>query len=56
MPVTLVTGIFYSSNRIYRSTSSNVVGDTAVNTIVAKTEGEIGKEESVDAEPAQAYV
>ena len=35
-------------------TSSNVVGDTAVNTIVAKTEGEIGKEEGVDAEPAQA--
>ncbi|AEX21097.1 sodium:glutamate symporter [Vibrio natriegens] len=35
-------------------TSSNVVGDTAVNTIVAKTEGEIGKEESVDAEPVQA--
>ncbi|MCE7729363.1 dicarboxylate/amino acid:cation symporter [Vibrio campbellii] len=35
-------------------TSSNVVGDTAVNTIVAKSEGEIGKEEIVDAEPAQA--
>ena len=35
-------------------TSSNVVGDTAVNTIVAKSEGEIGKEEVVDAEPAQA--
>ncbi|KAB2113579.1 dicarboxylate/amino acid:cation symporter [Vibrio alginolyticus] len=35
-------------------TSSNVVGDTAVNTIVAKTEGEIGKEEGVDAEPAEA--
>lgn len=35
-------------------TSSNVVGDTAVNTIVAKSEGEIGKEEMVDAEPAQA--
>ncbi|HHF3034759.1 TPA: dicarboxylate/amino acid:cation symporter [Vibrio diabolicus] len=35
-------------------TSSNVVGDTAVNTIVAKTEGEIGKEEGVDTEPAQA--
>lgn len=35
-------------------TSSNVVGDTAVNTIVAKSEGEIGKEEIADAEPAQA--
>lgn len=36
-------------------TSSNVVGDTAVNTIVAKTEGEIGKDEvEVDAKPAQA--
>ncbi|MGY3687996.1 dicarboxylate/amino acid:cation symporter [Vibrio coralliilyticus] len=36
-------------------TSSNVVGDTAVNTIVAKTEGEIGKEETeVEAQPAQA--
>lgn len=35
-------------------TSSNVVGDTAVNTIVAKSEGEIGKEEQVDAVPAQA--
>jgi Na+/H+-dicarboxylate symporter len=35
-------------------TSSNVVGDTAVNTIVAKSEGEIGKEEIVDAEAAQA--
>ncbi len=35
-------------------TSSNVVGDTAVNTIVAKSEGEIGKEEIVDAEPARA--
>lgn len=35
-------------------TSSNVVGDTAVNTIVAKSEGEIGKEEIVDAKPAQA--
>lgn len=35
-------------------TSSNVVGDTAVNTIVAKSEGEIGKEEIVDAEPTQA--
>ena len=34
-------------------TSSNVVGDTAVNTIVAKSEGEIGKEE-VEAQPAQA--
>ncbi|NOI29957.1 dicarboxylate/amino acid:cation symporter [Vibrio coralliilyticus] len=34
-------------------TSSNVVGDTAVNTIVAKSEGEIGKEE-VEAPPAQA--
>lgn len=38
-------------------TSSNVVGDTAVNTIVAKTEGEINKEEvEVDAKPAQANV
>lgn len=36
-------------------TSSNVVGDTAVNTIVAKTEGEIGKDDvEVDAKPAQA--
>ncbi|MDE3899905.1 MULTISPECIES: dicarboxylate/amino acid:cation symporter [Vibrio] len=36
-------------------TSSNVVGDTAVNTIVAKSEGEIGKEETeVEAQPAQA--
>ncbi|MDA0120767.1 dicarboxylate/amino acid:cation symporter [Vibrio sp. T11.5] len=36
-------------------TSSNVVGDTAVNTIVAKSEGEIGKEEAeVEAQPAQA--
>ncbi|MGR5325001.1 dicarboxylate/amino acid:cation symporter [Vibrio sp. DNB22_17_1] len=35
-------------------TSSNVVGDTAVNTIVAKSEGEIGKEEVVEAESAQA--
>ncbi|KJY85334.1 sodium:glutamate symporter [Vibrio galatheae] len=35
-------------------TSSNVVGDTAVNTIVAKTEGEIGKVEKVEAKPAQA--
>ncbi|TFH90001.1 dicarboxylate/amino acid:cation symporter [Vibrio ouci] len=36
-------------------TSSNVVGDTAVNTIVAKTEGEIGKEEvEVEAKPVQA--
>ncbi|MGR5132943.1 dicarboxylate/amino acid:cation symporter [Vibrio alfacsensis] len=35
-------------------TSSNVVGDTAVNTIVAKSEGEIGKEEVVNVEPAQA--
>ena len=37
-------------------TSSNVVGDTAVNTIVAKSENEIGKEEIVDVEPAQANV
>ncbi|HCE3219892.1 TPA: dicarboxylate/amino acid:cation symporter [Vibrio parahaemolyticus] len=35
-------------------TSSNVVGDTAVNTIVAKTEGEIGNQEEVEAQPAQA--
>jgi Na+/H+-dicarboxylate symporter len=38
-------------------TSSNVVGDTAVNTIVAKSEGEIDKAEvetEVDAKPAQA--
>ncbi len=38
-------------------TSSNVVGDTAVNTIVAKSEGEIDKvevETEVDAKPAQA--
>lgn len=38
-------------------TSSNVVGDTAVNTIVAKTEGEIDKAEvetEVEAKPAQA--
>lgn len=35
-------------------TSSNVVGDTAVNTIVAKSEGEIGVEAEVDAKPAQA--
>ena len=35
-------------------TSSNVVGDTAVNTIVAKSEGEIGKPEMVEAEPVQA--
>ncbi|NOH79011.1 dicarboxylate/amino acid:cation symporter [Vibrio sp. RE86] len=36
-------------------TSSNVVGDTAVNTIVAKTEGEIGKEEAeVEVKTAQA--
>ncbi|NOI12516.1 dicarboxylate/amino acid:cation symporter [Vibrio hepatarius] len=38
-------------------TSSNVVGDTAVNTIVAKSEGEIYKvevETEVDAKPAQA--
>lgn len=33
-------------------TSSNVVGDTAVNTIVAKSENEIGKEETL--EPAEA--
>jgi Na+/H+-dicarboxylate symporter len=32
-------------------TSSNVVGDTAVNTIVAKSENEIGVEEKP--EPAQ---
>ncbi|UUM29961.1 dicarboxylate/amino acid:cation symporter [Vibrio japonicus] len=39
-------------------TSSNVVGDTAVNTIVAKTEGEIGNEAEaeVDTKPAQANV
>ncbi|CAM3648291.1 dicarboxylate/amino acid:cation symporter [Vibrio aquimaris] len=36
-------------------TSSNVVGDTAVNTIVAKTEGEIGKQEQ-EVETAQANV
>ncbi|MFW9764857.1 dicarboxylate/amino acid:cation symporter [Vibrio parahaemolyticus] len=35
-------------------TSSNVVGDTAVNTIVAKTEGEIGNQQEVEAQPAQA--
>ncbi|KGY12455.1 sodium:glutamate symporter [Vibrio tubiashii] len=36
-------------------TSSNVVGDTAVNTIVAKTEGEIGKDEAeVEAKPVEA--
>lgn len=35
-------------------TSSNVVGDTAVNTIVAKSEGEIGVEAEVGAKPAQA--
>ncbi|EGR2187025.1 dicarboxylate/amino acid:cation symporter [Vibrio parahaemolyticus] len=35
-------------------TSSNVVGDTAVNTIVAKTEGEIGNQEEVEAQSAQA--
>ncbi|MCS0068553.1 dicarboxylate/amino acid:cation symporter [Vibrio parahaemolyticus] len=35
-------------------TSSNVVGDTAVNTIVAKTEGEIGNQEEVEVQPAQA--
>jgi Na+/H+-dicarboxylate symporter len=35
-------------------TSSNVVGDTAVNTIVAKSEGEIGAEAEVEAKPAQA--
>ncbi|MDN2480463.1 dicarboxylate/amino acid:cation symporter [Vibrio astriarenae] len=35
-------------------TSSNVVGDTAVNTIVAKSEGEIGVEETVEAQPAQS--
>ena len=36
-------------------TSSNVVGDTAVNTIVAKSEGEIGKEaDSPNAETAKA--
>ncbi|RTZ16229.1 dicarboxylate/amino acid:cation symporter [Vibrio aquaticus] len=36
-------------------TSSNVVGDTAVNTIVAKTEGEIGKEEAeVEVKVAEA--
>ena len=36
-------------------TSSNVVGDTAVNTIVAKTEGEIGKEEAeAEAKPVEA--
>ncbi|TOC06135.1 dicarboxylate/amino acid:cation symporter [Vibrio parahaemolyticus] len=35
-------------------TSSNVVGDTAVNTIVAKTEGEIGNQEEVEAQPVQA--
>ncbi|MDA0149231.1 dicarboxylate/amino acid:cation symporter [Vibrio sp. LaRot3] len=36
-------------------TSSNVVGDTAVNTIVAKSEGAIGVEaEEVPAQPAQA--
>lgn len=36
-------------------TSSNVVGDTAVNTIVAKSEGEIGKEEAeVEVKTAQA--
>ncbi|WP_341664795.1 dicarboxylate/amino acid:cation symporter [Vibrio sp.] len=34
-------------------TSSNVVGDTAVNTIVAKTEGEIGKQEQ-EVKTAQA--
>ncbi|MDN3610750.1 dicarboxylate/amino acid:cation symporter [Vibrio ostreicida] len=36
-------------------TSSNVVGDTAVNTIVAKSEGEIGQQQeaNVDAKPAQ---
>ncbi|MEK2176180.1 dicarboxylate/amino acid:cation symporter [Vibrio parahaemolyticus] len=37
-------------------TSSNVVGDTAVNTIVAKTEGEIGNQEEVEAQPSQANV
>ncbi|EGR0746685.1 sodium:glutamate symporter [Vibrio parahaemolyticus] len=37
-------------------TSSNVVGDTAVNTIVAKTEGEIGNQEEVEAQSAQANV
>ena len=36
-------------------TSSNVVGDTAVNTIVAKTEGEIGKQEQ-EVKTAQANV
>ncbi|MYM57730.1 cation:dicarboxylase symporter family transporter [Vibrio sp. OCN044] len=36
-------------------TSSNVVGDTAVNTIVAKTEGEIGKQDQ-EAKTAQANV
>ncbi|GAB3525683.1 dicarboxylate/amino acid:cation symporter [Photobacterium alginatilyticum] len=36
-------------------TSSNVVGDTAVNTIVAKSENEIGVEEN-DAQPATATV
>jgi Na+/H+-dicarboxylate symporter len=35
-------------------TSSNVVGDTAVNTIVAKSEGEIGAEAEVETKPAQA--
>ncbi|WP_159653826.1 dicarboxylate/amino acid:cation symporter [Vibrio atypicus] len=35
-------------------TSSNVVGDTAVNTIVAKSEGEIGAEAEVEVKPAQA--
>ncbi|MCG7489984.1 dicarboxylate/amino acid:cation symporter [Vibrio sp. Of14-4] len=36
-------------------TSSNVVGDTAVNTIVAKTEGEIGKQDQ-EVKTAQANV